>query len=806
MLDARGTIGYTAPEVFCRNFGGVSHKSDVYGFRMMVLEMVGARQRTVGDHESNTSEIYFPEWIYKQIEGSNDLIVDGIINEEEEVIARKMILVSLWCIQTNPSDRPAMSKALEMLEGSSSSSNPNYLYESCNIQFQCGNIKAVYPFWGESHQGLRPWGCTGHPELKLNCEDEGDVATMMINEVKCRVLDIKWKDKTLRNARMDYLEGICSLAFHNTTINHEILDYSDGYENIQSSSSNPNYNKYESCNIEFKCGNITAGYPFWGGPQQLVDCGHPELKLNCEDEGLLDPFVTMMIKGVKYRVLEIKSVDKTLRIERMYYLEPERICSPAFHNTTINREKLDYSEGYENVTFIYYCLPPKSIPCYIEAGYDDPGNCDASVFFPIPKNSLNWKRDDESLRRVLDKGFEWKWKLRDISCENCNNSKEVVVGTLIARKQSASAQISQILAPPVHVVQDHHSAKEGCLPCPWVIHSPVNSCIAAGVVGIIIILSIFLIRGLGRSLILHMFAKFSKNKTENCQNMEAFVRNFGSLASTRYNYSDVKRMTNSFSNKLGQGGYGDVYKGKLPDGRLVAVKFLKESKGNGEEFTNEVASISRTSHVNIVNLLGFCYERNKRALIYEFMPNGSLDKFIYDQESSTTKSSLEWKTMYQIAVGIARGLEYLHRGCNTRIVHFDIKPHNILLDEDFCPKISDFGLAKLCKKKESIISMLGARGTIGYIAPEIFCRTFGEVSHRSDVYSYGMMILEMVGGRKNIDVRVSHTSEIYFPNWIYKQLEPGNDFELHGAIIEEEGACQEDGVGELVVHSNYSNG
>ncbi|KAL5809930.1 hypothetical protein ACOSQ4_026498 [Xanthoceras sorbifolium] len=244
--------------------------------------------------------------------------------------------------------------------------------------------------------------------------------------------------------------------------------------------------------------------------------------------------------------------------------------------------------------------------------------------------------------------------------------------------------------------------------------------IAAGVVGTIIILSIFLIRGL-------------KYRTKNCQNMEAFMRNFGSLAPTRYNYSDVKKMTNSFSNKLGKGGYGDVYKGKLPDGRLVAVKLLKESKGDGEEFSNEVASISRTSHVNIVGLLGFCYTMNKRALIYEFMSNGSLDKFINDEESSSTDQILEWKT-----------------------------------------------------RKESNISMLDARGTAGYIAPEVFCRTFGEVSHKSDVYSYGMMIFEMVGGRKNIAGIVSHTSEIYFPNWIYKLIEPGKDFEFHGVVTEEE--------------------
>ena len=146
-------------------------------------------------------------------------------------------------------------------------------------------------------------------------------------------------------------------------------------------------------------------------------------------------------------------------------------------------------------------------------------------------------------------------------------------------------------------------------------------------------------------------------------------------------------MTNSFKDKLGQGGYGGVYKGKLQDGCFVAVKVLKELKGNGEEFLNEVASIGRTSHVNIVTLMGVCFEESKRALIYEFMPNGSLEKFIYKENPSNATHQLGWETLYKIAIGIARGLEYLHRGCNTRILHFDIKPHNILLDENFCPKI-----------------------------------------------------------------------------------------------------------------------
>ncbi|VVB05978.1 unnamed protein product [Arabis nemorensis] len=253
----------------------------------------------------------------------------------------------------------------------------------------------------------------------------------------------------------------------------------------------------------------------------------------------------------------------------------------------------------------------------------------------------------------------------------------------------------------------------------------------------------------------------------------------------KYSYTRVKKMTNSFSHVLGRGGFGTVYKGKLPDGgRDVAVKILKEAKRNGEEFINELASMSRTSHVNIVSLLGFCYEGDKRAIIYEFMPNGSLDKFI--SENMATK--LEWETLYNIVLGLSRGLEYLHNRCASRIVHFDIKPQNILMDKDLCPKISDFGLAKLCKNKDSIISMQDARGTVGYIAPEVFSKNFGGVSHKSDVYSYGMVVLEMIGARdrEKVEIFGSNNSSIYFPDWIYKDLKRGEIMRIFGDQITEE--------------------
>lgn len=254
---------------------------------------------------------------------------------------------------------------------------------------------------------------------------------------------------------------------------------------------------------------------------------------------------------------------------------------------------------------------------------------------------------------------------------------------------------------------------------------------------------------------------------ENEIKVEKFLEKYKYLKPTRYSYADLKRMTGQFKENLGQGGYGCVYKGMLPNGTLAAVKILKSFDIDGEEFINEVSTMGKIHHVNVVRLLGFCADRLKRALIYEFMPHESLEKYIFSKSSNAY--ILGWEKLQNIAIGIARGIEYLHQGCDQRILHFDIKPHNILLDQHFNPKISDFGLAKLCSKGQSAVSMTNARGTMGYIAPEVFSRNFGNVSYKSDVYSYGMLLLEMVSGRKNNNT-AENTSQVYFPEWIYKRL------------------------------------
>ncbi|PPS13837.1 hypothetical protein GOBAR_AA06723 [Gossypium barbadense] len=197
-------------------------------------------------------------------------------------------------------------------------------------------------------------------------------------------------------------------------------------------------------------------------------------------------------------------------------------------------------------------------------------------------------------------------------------------------------------------------------------------------------------------------------------------------------------------------------------------------EGNGQDFINEVATIGRIHHVNVVQLIGFCAERKKQALVYDFMTNGSLDKFIF----SSGSSSLSWQKMFEIVVGVGRGIEYLHNGCAMKILHFDIKPHNILLDENFNPKVSDFGLAKLYPVDDSIISLTAARGTFRYMAPELFYKSIGGISYKADVYSFGMMLIEIVGKRKNLNASAEHSSQVYFPTWIYDRLQLGENIEL----------------------------
>ncbi|KAK4268184.1 hypothetical protein QN277_024871 [Acacia crassicarpa] len=269
--------------------------------------------------------------------------------------------------------------------------------------------------------------------------------------------------------------------------------------------------------------------------------------------------------------------------------------------------------------------------------------------------------------------------------------------------------------------------------------------------------------------------RYLKKKGEDQERLEKFMEDYKAMKPTRFSYADLNRITNHFKDKIGEGAHGTVFKGKLSSEIQVAVKVLNNSDNDGQDFINEMGTMGKIHHINIVHLLGFCADGFHRALIYDFFPNGSLQKFMSSPDNK--ENFLGWLKLQQLALGIARGIDYLHQGCDYRILHFDINPHNVLLDHNFIPKISDFGLAKLCSKNQSTVSMTAARGTLGYIAPEVFSRNFGKVSYKSDIYSYGMLLLEMVGGRKNVDTN-RETFQVLYPGWIHNLLE-GRDTNVY---------------------------
>ncbi|CAN4103175.1 unnamed protein product [Withania somnifera] len=203
---------------------------------------------------------------------------------------------------------------------------------------------------------------------------------------------------------------------------------------------------------------------------------------------------------------------------------------------------------------------------------------------------------------------------------------------------------------------------------------------------------------------------------------------------SRFSYEDLTVMTENFSKKLGEGAFGSVFEGTTSDGTKIAVKRLQGFGNVKKSFLAEVATIGSIQHVNLIRLIGFCAEKTYRLLVYEYMANGSLDRWIFHGEQ---EKSLTWD-----------GLAYLHDDCNNKTIHLDVKPQNILLDHNFNAKVSYFGLPKLVGKDESKI-VTTMRGKPGYLAPEWLNSV---ITEKVDVYSFGVVIMEIICGRKNLDV------------------------------------------------------
>ncbi|KAL1557816.1 BRASSINOSTEROID INSENSITIVE 1-associated receptor kinase 1 [Salvia divinorum] len=259
----------------------------------------------------------------------------------------------------------------------------------------------------------------------------------------------------------------------------------------------------------------------------------------------------------------------------------------------------------------------------------------------------------------------------------------------------------------------------------------------------------------------------------------------------RFSLRELQVATDNFSNSniLGRGGFGKVYKGRLADGTLVAVKRLKEERTQGGElqFQTEVEMISMAVHRNLLRLRGFCMTPTERLLVYPYMSNGSVASCL--RERKDTQSPLDWLTRKHIALGSARGLAYLHDHCDPKIIHRDVKAANILLDEDFEAVVGDFGLAKLMDYKDTHVTT-AVRGTIGHIAPEYL--STGKSSEKTDVFGYGVMLLELITGQRAFDLaRLANDDDVMLLDWVKgllkdSRLEPLVDQDLDGNYVREE--------------------
>ncbi|OWM83514.1 hypothetical protein CDL15_Pgr012995 [Punica granatum] len=259
-----------------------------------------------------------------------------------------------------------------------------------------------------------------------------------------------------------------------------------------------------------------------------------------------------------------------------------------------------------------------------------------------------------------------------------------------------------------------------------------------------------------------------------------FVNDITIAESLQFDFAAIQAATEDFSanNKLGEGGFGEVYKGVLPNGKHVAVKRLSRSSRQGaEEFKNEVMVVAKLQHRNLVQLLGFCLEGREKILVYEYVPNKSLDYFLFD---SRKKGLLDWSRRYKIISGIARGMLYLHQDSQLRIIHRDLKTSNVLLDADMNPKIADFGTARIFGVDQTRGTTKRVVGTYGYMPPEYAMH--GQFSVKSDVYSFGVMVLEIISGEKSSSFCRSGIADD-LPSYAWKHWKHGTAMEVLDPIL-----------------------
>ncbi|KAK8985476.1 hypothetical protein V6N11_068731 [Hibiscus sabdariffa] len=480
--------------------------------------------------------------------------------------------------------------------------------------------------------------------------------------------------------------------------------------------------RHRDCGSVF-CGSLNISYPL-RLKNQPPRCGYHTLELECEQNNrtiLVGRRGNFSVEEIFYENQTMRVVDAGLNMHDCNSLP--RSSFDYNIDCTYPQWGYDYEGGESSIMHVVNCRKPIRSALYIEASrcsiksntssnfyfldyhtnssdFDPSCTVEAEVLISVDNISAMSTLD---IYNKLSEGLLLTWEYYYYDLQGC--SDKVTFHEMLSDVGYALA--TYLRCNLFYFYDLYNGSNYFCSPYVGV---------TAGVIILRALLGI-------PCLLLLVIYKWRRRHLSMDDKIEEFLQN-NNLAPIRYSFKEIKKMTTSFKHKLGEGGYGSVFKGKLRSEHHVAVKLLNNSKSNGQDFINEVASIGRIHHANVAKLIGFCVEGSKQALVYDFMSNGSLDKIIFTEENKNT------------------------------------------LDD-------------------SIVSLTAARGTIGYIAPELVYKNLGGISYKADVYSFGMLLMEMVGRRKNVNAFAEHTSQIYFPSWVYDRLDQGDDMEL-GDVSEDE--------------------
>ncbi|XP_009601565.2 LEAF RUST 10 DISEASE-RESISTANCEUS RECEPTOR-LIKE PROTEIN KINASE-like 1.2 isoform X2 [Nicotiana tomentosiformis] len=535
------------------------------------------------------------------------------------------------------------------------------------------------------------------------------------------------------------------------------------------------------CNSTYSCGNIrNIGFPFWGGDRPQ-ECGFPQFELECEANH--NP--VMKIDNHDFRVLDINGEKQTMRIARND-LE-EDICPDRFGNTTLNDALFRYVPDLQPFVLFYDCpfdIPSEwkkfSFSCNINGNsslgfYPDESfssfwgprypRCEHKVMVPVVMKAFEQFKNEGSTKilELLKQGFDvvYNKSTECIVCEKsgglCWSETNLTEPTCLCRDQTYSYHCGY--------VTDQGNKRD-------IRVKAAVGVSAAALTAFLACVIFFLYRrrqkksDAGSSLISSSILSYPSSITD----PEKASHYFGIHV---FDYNELQEATSNFdSNKeLGEGGFGTVYKGKLRDGRVVAVKRLYENNYKRvEQFRNEVKLLTRLHHRNLVTLYG-CTSRHSRELllVYEYIPNGTVADHLHGEH--TKPGSLSWNTRMSIAVETASALTYLH---NSDVIHRDVKTNNILLDNNFCVKVADFGLSRLFPTDATHVST-APQGTPGYVDPQY--HECYQLTSKSDVYSFGVVLIELISSLPAVDIS-RHRYEINLSNMAINKIQSNALHEL----------------------------